>query len=88
MRDNSFGITLTYNMDKLDEEEKKAYEVYYGLGKNKSQVTLDLIRLFARDYNVGLEDSETFHWALLGAKKNLLKKESGKDTDYSESAGD
>lgn len=74
---DSIAICVSYNRKKLSEHEQKLLDLFIGTGKAKSKTLLNLLEVFARDYNLDVDKvdkKEMLEYMVLWAKYGNIGK--------------
>lgn len=71
-KDNVRVIGLTFNMDKLDEDDRKLYEVFASMKMSKASVVLALLSVFLREHGIGDYNPERALAVLLASRYGFL----------------
>ena len=67
-KDNVRVIGLTFNLDKLDEEERKLYETFASMKVNKASVVLSLLSVFMKEHEINDYNPERTLAVLLASR--------------------
>ena len=72
-KENVKVIGLTFNTEKLEEEDRKLYELFASMKMNKAAVVLSLLSVFIREHQISDYNPERVLAVLLASRYGFLE---------------